>query len=137
MNHEPTLAFHPTPHENNNSKVGRAFAIASFVCGIIGVLVCCCCVYLANLILGVLAVILAIVAAKKSKKMPGLAIAGLILGILALLIFLALFAFEMWITGLSEEEFNAMIGDAIRDTFGEDFYKEYMDSMGFAFGNES
>ena len=137
MNYEPTLAFEPAPQEGNRSKAGRAFAIASLVCGIVGVLACCCCVYLANLILGALAVIFAIVAAKKSKKMPGLAIAGLILGILALLIFLALFSFELWITSLTEEDFNAMIGDAIRDAFGEDFYKEYMDSMGFAFGNES
>ena len=131
MNNEPILAFDPPTQKNDRSRTGRAFAVASLVCGIIGVLACCCCVYFANLILGALAVIFSIVAAKKSKKMPGLAIAGLILGILALLIFLALFAFEVWITSLSEEDFNALIGDAIRDTFGEDFYKEYMEGMGF------
>ena len=131
MNYEPTLAFNPAPSDSERKKAGRAYAIASFVFGIIGVLACCCCIYLMNLILGALAVIFAIVAAKKSKKMPGLAIAGLILGILALLIFVALFVFEMWISSLSATEFNAMIGDTIRDIFGEDFYKEYMEGMGF------
>ena len=132
MNYEPTLNFEPTPQQKSDrSKAGQAFAITSFVCGIVGVLACCCCIYLANLILGALAVIFAIVAAKKSKKMPGLAIAGLILGIIALLIFLALFAFELWITSISEDEFNMMIGDAIRDAFGEEFYEEYMNEMGF------
>ena len=60
-----------------------------------------------------------------------MAIAGLILGIIAILIFIALFAFELWLLNLTEAEFNDLIGNAIKDTFGEDFYKEYMAEMGF------
>ena len=125
------IAFDPIPPSNNTAR-GRGFAIASLVCGILGMLMCCCCVYWFNLILGILAVVFSVVSARQSKKIRGLAIAGLILGILALLIFVALFAFELWITGLSEAEFNAMIGDTIKDLFGEEFYKEYMSEMGFA-----
>lgn len=102
MNYQPQLAFDPVPPTEGKQNAGRPFAIASLVCGILGVLSCCCCIYLFNLILGTLAVVFSIVATKKSKKMPGLAIAGLILGILALIIFLCMFAFEAWISSLSE-----------------------------------
>ncbi|MBQ8310687.1 MAG: hypothetical protein IJX80_06720 [Clostridia bacterium] len=125
------ISFEPVPPSNETSAVGRGFAIASLVCGIVGILMCCCCVYLFNLILGVLAVVFAIVSARMSKKMSGLAIAGLILGILALIIFIALFAFEVWISNLSAEEFDALIGNAIKDIFGEEYYDLYMDEMGF------
>ena len=125
------VGFTPVPPSNPSSSAGRGLAIASMVCGIVGILMCCCCIYWINLVLGILAVVFAIVSAHQSKRMRGMAIAGLILGILAILIFIALFALELWIVSLSEEEFTALIGDTIRDTFGEEFYEEYMNSMGF------
>ena len=131
MNYQPQLAFDPVPPSESGKKAGHPFAIASLVCGILGVLVCCCCIYLLNLLFGVAAIVCAIISAIKSKKMSGLAIAGLILGILALIIFFCLFAFESWISGLSKEDFDDLIGDAIKDIFGEEYYEQYMSDMGF------
>ena len=125
------FGFDPVPPSGTSISTGRGFSIASMVCGIVGVLMCCCCIYWFNLILGILAIVFAIISAKQSKAMRGMAIAGLILGIIAILIFIALFAFELWLLNLTEAEFNDLIGNAIKDTFGEDFYKEYMAEMGF------
>lgn len=116
------------------SHTGKGFAIASLVLGIVGICSCCCCIYWLNLIFGTLAIVFAIVAARtsKGKKMPGLAIAGLILGIIAVILFLAMFSVDLWILSMSSEEFDELFGNAIRDAFGEEFYNEYMQSIGFS-----
>ncbi len=138
MNH----SFDNSPDFSNNfdtfqqqppTNTGKPFAIASLVLGIVGICSCCCCIYWLNLIFGALAIVFAIVSARtsKDKKMSGLAIAGLILGILAVLIFLALFAFDLWFMSIPEEEFDKMFGEAIKTAFGEEFYNEYKEQLGF------
>ena len=63
----------------------NGLAIGALVLGILSVVCCCCCIGI-NIILGIIAIILAVVSRKNSNgKMSGMAIAGLVLGILGVI----------------------------------------------------
>ncbi|MBQ7334873.1 MAG: DUF4190 domain-containing protein [Clostridia bacterium] len=124
-----SAAYNIVPPEDPNKR-SKAFSIASMVLGIVAVCSCCCCcgAYVFPALFGVLAVIFAIVARVTSpaKKFTGMAIAGLILGILALVIFILLFAFELFMFTLPEEELENML----KSLMGEEAYQEYLDMIG-------
>lgn len=70
----------PQPKQTNN------MAVISMVCGIIGVLALCCCIaFPLSIILGVAAICLSCFS-RKGKPFSGYAIAGLVLGIISLLL---------------------------------------------------
>lgn len=59
-------------------------AVASLICGIVGILLCCC-YGLPGVILGVVAIVLAVLSKKDNMDtFPGLAIGGLICGVIAI-----------------------------------------------------
>ena len=77
------------PGEGN----GDTKAIISLILGIISILICCC-YGVGSIILGIAAIILAIFAKKDNMgKMPGAALAGLICGIIGLLLGLTFLVF--------------------------------------------
>ena len=68
----------PAPNPNNGMAIG------SLVCGIVGILLCCCCGM--GAILGIVGIVLAICSRKPNGgKMSGMAIAGLVCSIIAIL----------------------------------------------------
>lgn len=75
--------FPNTYGANYNKKPVNGFAIASMVIGILSLVLCCCSEYL-GLILGILAIIFAVIAKKQGPS--GMATAGLICGIIALVL---------------------------------------------------
>lgn len=75
----PTPQYAPDPFEDKPVPASRGLAITSLVLGILSVLGCCCCTPL-----GVVAVVLAIVYSKRAGKLDGMALAGLILGIIGI-----------------------------------------------------
>ena len=83
------------PGEGN----GDTKAIISLVLGIISILVCCC-YGVVSVILGIAAIVLAVLAKKDNMgKMPGMALGGLICGIIGLLLGLTVLVF--WIIGIA------------------------------------
>lgn len=69
-----------TPAYTAEAKQNNGLAIASLVCGIISIVLCCCCGL--GVLLGIAGIVLAILSKKNSGgKLSGLAIAGLICGI--------------------------------------------------------
>ena len=66
-------------------KKAPVLGIISLVCGILGILLSCCCTW-AAFPLFVAAIILAIVEKSKTGKMSGFAIAGLICGIVSIVL---------------------------------------------------
>lgn len=120
-----------TPYEQNPDPVSNranGYAIASLVLGIIAMVTgccCCCCVFVIGGICGVAAVVLAILARHSNNgKMPGKAVAGLILGIIAIIlcmIFFVLFAMDITSLPTTPEEMQAYL-DRL-----EQFYRD----MGF------
>lgn len=81
---DPNPEFYVEPPVADNN-LGKGMATASLVLGILGLLFFCCCTYL-GIILGALAIIFACVSRSQAGYFRGLAMAGLILGIIATLI---------------------------------------------------
>ena len=70
-----------TPPPSPEQKTGKNFAIASLVCGILSIVLCCCNGFI-PLILAVVAVVMAILQSKKDGRMDGKAVGGLVTGII-------------------------------------------------------
>ena len=106
------------------------FAITSLVLGILSILSCCCCcasVLFVPLmgILGIGAIVFAIVAKVKSKKFDGMSIAGLILGILSIVIFAIMIAMILFVASIPLEEIERILTEA----FGEEAAAELMKEL--------
>ncbi len=108
-------------------KSGRGFAIASLCLGIVSLFLCCCCCcgYYAAIITSILAIVFAALSKSTSGKMSGMAIAGLILGIIGILLFL--FFLVMEISGIAEQ----IMIETLEDTYGMP-YEDVLESMGLS-----
>lgn len=93
----------------------KAFSIVSLVTGILSVLIGCCCNQYIAIILGVVAIVFAALSRKKNGKFSGLAIAGLICGIVGTV-------FGVLSIIIAQTEFYQKYLDEI---------KSYLESMGF------
>ncbi len=108
---------------------GKKYAIASLCLGIATVFFTClcCCLYYVAIVTGILAIVMAFVSkSKNGGKMSGMAIAGLILGILGILFFLIMVLCEAFVF---TEEF---IAEVFEEAYGmpyEDFMESYMEGM--------
>lgn len=102
----PNPVSYPPPQQK---KTG--LAIASMVCGICSIVLCCVGI---NLILGILAIIFAIVS-KKGQPFSGFAIAGLICGIIG--VGFGIYSLYAFYAGLTD--FGIALDDFLRnpDTF--------------------
>ena len=107
------INFGNMPQQDNGSK---GYATASLVLGILSMVFICilCCFYYAALPCAILSIVFAFVAKKKNGgTMPGKAVAGLILAIIGILLFIVCIAFEIWFTatlgGMTDEEILAWL----------------------------
>lgn len=140
MNNEFNFQSNYSGFEPAQKKPQNGFAIASLVLGIVSVLCCCCCCFadtLGLIVMGV-AAILAIVFAFLSKKntngkMDGKAIAGLILGIVAILVLLlflvALVGVYTMIGQVSQEEVLAFVEETYKPMLDEAAYNEFVEAI--------
>ena len=102
-----------SPNEPNR------MAIVSMICGIIGILLLCCCVaFPASIILGVAAITLAILS-RKGEPFSGYAIAGLTLGIFALILGIAEFVYLMAVNMLLRDPQWAPFFDEVMEQYQE------------------
>ena len=131
----PYGGFAPQEKKDKNS-----FAIASLVFGIISILCCCCCCFVETLGLITMGVsaILAIVFAFVSKKnndgrMDKKAIAGLVLGIVAIVMLLlfvvAIVGVYAMIDTVPQEELMTLIKDTYKPLLDEQTYNELVESI--------
>ncbi len=92
MNNSPDLdhnnEYRPDPFADNASA-SKGMAITSLTLGIISALFFCCCTPL-SVPLGISAIILSIIYSKRVGKLDGMALAGLILGIVGIVMSLML-----------------------------------------------
>lgn len=113
------------------SRAHKGFSIASLVLGILSVCTCCCCcgIFFLPLICGILAIVFAVISMKKApdKKMPGIAIAGIILGAIGILLSILLFAFSLVM--FTSEDFWIEYEAALREELGDEMYEEYFGDM--------
>ena len=91
------------------------FAIASFVLSLISIL--CCCVWYVAIPLAILAIVFAVLSMRSKNR--GLAVAGLIIGIISLVF--SLFTAVVGVTAMQDENFY--------NEFYEEFYDEFYDDF--------
>ncbi len=147
MNNE--FNFETNPYGGFNpveKKKKNGYAIASLVLGIVSIVSCCCCCgeVLGTVLMGIAAV-LAIVFAFLSKKnndgkMNGMAIAGLVLGIVALvmlvLFLVAILGASAIFGSMTEEEFIAYFDQNLKPYMDEATYEEFINGFKQGFAGE-
>ena len=141
MNNE--FNFEPNPNGGfapQEKKDKNGYAIASLVLGILSVLCCCCCCFaetLGLIVMGVSA-ILAIIFAFLSKKnsngrMDGKPIAGLVLGIIAIVMLLlfvvAIVGVYTMIGTVPQEDLLTLIEETYKPLLDDQTYNELVESI--------
>ncbi len=89
--YQHTYLYEPTQYPSNGHAAG--YATTALVLGIVSIVLCCCCccLFFLAIVPGILAIIFSFLAKRDNGgKMPGKAVAGMILGILGILLFLLL-----------------------------------------------
>lgn len=141
MNNEFNFASNPYgDFEPTKKKPQNNYAIASLVLGILSVVTCCCCcVETLGLILTGVSAVLAIVFAFLSKKntdgkMDGKAIAGLILGIVGIVMLLTLLVSIVGtyalIGSIPEEEMMTFLEENLKPMIEDEAtYNEFVEAI--------
>ena len=119
--------------QNENNGKSKSYANAALWLGIAGVLVCfcCCCAYYLALPLGIIGIVMACLARRDANgTMPTKAKVGLILCILAIVLFVVFLGVEIiMVTSITEAEIREIIDQAFMEEFGVDFetwYKSFL-----------
>lgn len=113
-------------NENENNRYGKKppvkqvnnMALASMLCGIFGTLTLCACVaFPLSMILGVAAIVLSI-SSRKGQPFTGYAIAGLIFGIVSLILGVAEGFYMIAVNYMLRDPEMAAIFDQIMEQYG-------------------
>ena len=108
----------------------KGYAITSLILGIASVFCTCvcCCLYYVAILLSIISIVMAFLAKRDNGgKMPGMAVAGLILAIVGLLIFLVMIALEIFLNTIPEDQLNQYLRDYF-ESIGLD-YDEFLASV--------
>lgn len=98
---EKPIVEAPTAQPVPDKKKSNVLAILALVCGILGIVFNCCCGWL-SIPFGIAALVLALVAPKKGNgKLEGMALAGLILGIVTIVFFVVSIIFTIFLPAFS------------------------------------
>lgn len=139
MNNEFNFETNPYSASAPQQKKKNGFSIASLVLGIVSLVGCCCCCgeIIGTILMGICGV-LAIVFAFLSKKdnggkMDGKAIAGLVLGIVALvfLVFFLILAINLnaMLGSMTEADFIAYFDANLKPLVDEATYNEFIEAF--------
>ena len=135
MNNEFDFQSYTPSAEKKNG-----YAVASLVLGIASLLLCCCCCasvfgLIPMGICAVLAIVFACLSKKDGGKMQAIAIAGLVLGIVSILVLLlflvAIIGTYTMIDTLPQEELLAFVEETYKPLFeaNEDSYNELVEAI--------
>ena len=98
--------------QSRQQKPKNNFATGSLACGILGLLTLCCCAFPLAIILGVGAVSFAVIS-KKGQPFSGTAIAGIVLGIICILLGIGEFLYVLAFTSFMNDPENAAMFNEI------------------------
>ncbi len=114
----PNQPWNPTPVQPQ-PRDNSGFAVASFVLGLVGLLLNFCCIPYITPIFGILSLIFGFVSIRSSKK--GLAVAGIILAAFTLVLSVLVIAGVFAIFGY-EGDLERLLDDLLYDIFGSFIY---------------
>lgn len=92
-------------------KPWGGFAIASLVLGIISLL--CCCLWYISLACGALSVVFAIIQKKRAGDMGGMALAGMVCGIVGAVIAILIFGYSLTLTLTNPDWIEDFYGNSV------------------------
>ena len=122
-----SIDFMPTQKPKNTS--GK-WAVASLVCGILSLVFICClsCLIYAAPVAAILAIVFAFVAkAKNGGRMPGKAIAGMILGIIGLIILIILVSVLIALLANDMAGLRELYDTYVKESVGGISFEEFME----------
>lgn len=112
----------PSPYiPPQTPKKMNAFTIASFICGICSVALCC--VGILSIPLGALGILFAILSKQKNKSLESMSIAGLIFSIIGLVLGLLMSVFIIAVY-LSDPDNRSSFGDEYRNGYWDSEYDD-------------
>lgn len=137
QNEDPGSGGMPPVNLGAPRQTGRNFAITSLVLAagsLVFAFMGCCCI---NLIPAILAIIFACMSRKRDGKFSGIAIAGLVIGIVSIVLTLILFAIGVYIgmevANNPDGEVAKAFDNAFYNRYGVTF-QEYVENMMKQFG---
>ncbi len=118
----------PPPEKKKHAK-GYAIAALSLGIASVAVVCCCCCLYYIIPVLSVIAIVMACLSKRDNGgSMSGMAVAGLVLAIIGLVIFLFLLVGEIFLTNNADlvlEQLDKAFMEEYGMTFSEYFEQEF------------
>ena len=114
---EPPRETPQIPSVDWDTPKSKGYSIAALVLGILGVI--CCCTGYSALLFGALAVVYSVISRKHLGFYDGLALAGLILGIVACVLGVSELVATYFFTGSASEEFWEYFFNSFEDAMGE------------------
>lgn len=121
------------PHEKK--KHAKGYAIAALILGIasVAVVCCCCCLYYLIPVLSVIAIVMAFLSKRDNGgSMSGMAIAGLVLAIIGLVLFLFLLVGEIFLTNNADAVLK-VLDEAFLEEYGMTFSEYFEQEFGISF----
>ncbi len=100
----------------NGRRKTYGWSVASLVCGILSVI--CCCVGYGAVVLGVLAIVFSIISRKNLGYFDGMAIAGLVLGIIGFFLGIAIIVSTYLIDEEFMEEYTKYLEEYMKEMEG-------------------
>ncbi len=118
-----------TPRNPSNN-----FAIASLICGIASLLLCCTVIF--SIPLAALSILFALLSSRKGAGMPGMSIAGISTGIVSLILTITtvVFLFAQLPRMLQDPDFRRQLDTTYEEMYGMDF-DEFWEYYGGYYGN--
>ena len=125
------MDYNPNPDYSNYIPTPQlerpnGFAIASMVCGILAIVVCC--TGILGIPLGALSILFAVLSKRRGRKLPGMSLAGILLSVAGILLGLLMTVYSFYLVfndPTIKEQTNIMMEELYGVTIDE-----YFDMLG-------
>lgn len=107
-------------NQNNQKRKPNAFSIASMVCGIISIVVCCC--GFLSLPFGALSIMFALLARRSGKSMDGMCITGIVTSVVGIICGIAflIITFGSTYATIEDPAYRDEMYDTMEEIYGEE-----------------
>ena len=128
---DPTGIDPTAPLQPETQGHAKGYALASLWLGITSLFCtcCCCCLYPVAPIVSIISIVMACLSRRDNQKvMKGIAIAGLIMAIIGLIVFLLICIYEVILLSMPDEQMRNLINEVLKENYGMTL-DEFVDSV--------
>lgn len=134
MDHSPMNQFpsqpspcYSTSRESRTPEKLSGFSVASMICGIISIVLCC--TGILSLPLGALGILFAVLSHRRGRSMPTMSLTGIILSCLGILMGLLMLVISIYMV-ITDPEFRESFEDSYEEYY-EEFYEYGFENLDF------